>query len=253
MGRSRAAASGRPILQLSALARRSPSTSLVTAKRPHALEAPRIGSPTEQQSSGEPSRDRSEPVDVVAHSFGAAVALRFALEDHARVRTLTVVEPILFRLLRDLGPRAGDALRGIERIARGFTPSGPDQDRMFAIARFVDYWNGARTWAALPSQRQEMLALKSDQVRRDFEAIFSEPLCLPAFRKLNVPTLIVTGTVSPAAALLIAEGLARVAPRASSVAIAGAGHMLPVTHTPDLLRILQARLEVHASPTFKAA
>ena len=196
---------------------------------------------------------RSEPVDVVAHSFGAAVALRFALEDHARVRTLTVVEPTLFRLLRDLGPRAGDALRGIERIARGFTPSGPDQDRMFAIARFVDYWNGARTWAALPSQRQEMLALKSDQVRRDFEAIFSERLCLPAFRKLNVPTLIVTGTVSPAAALLIAEGLARVAPRASSVAIAGAGHMLPVTHTPDLLRILQARLEVHASPTLKAA
>ena len=70
---------------------------------------------------------RSKPVDVVAHSFGAAVALRFALEDHARVRTLTVVEPTLFRLLRDLGPRAGDALRGIERIARGFTPSGSDQ------------------------------------------------------------------------------------------------------------------------------
>ena len=88
---------------------------------------------------------------------------------------------------------------------------------------------------------------------RDLEAIFSERLCLPAFRKLNVPTLIVTGTVSPAAALLIAEGLARVAPRASSVAIAGAGHMLPVTHTPDLLRTLQARLGVHSTPTLKAA
>ena len=196
---------------------------------------------------------RREPVDVVAHSFGAAVALRFALEDQARVKTLTLVEPTLFRLLRDLGPRGRDALRGIERIARAFTPSGPDQDRMFAIARFVDYWNGARTWAGLPSQRQEMLALKSDQVRRDFEAIFSERLCLPAFRKLNVPTLIVTGTESPAAALLVAEGLARVAPRASSVTIAGAGHMLPVTHTPDLLRILQARLGMHASPTLKAA
>jgi pimeloyl-ACP methyl ester carboxylesterase len=196
---------------------------------------------------------RREPVDVVAHSFGAAVALRFALEDQARVKTLTLVEPTLFRLLRDLGPRGRDALRGIERIARAFTPSGPDQDRMFAIARFVDYWNGARTWAGLPSQRQEMLALKSDQVRRDFEAIFSERLCLAAFRKLNVPTLIVTGTESPAAALLVAEGLARVAPRASLVTIAGAGHMLPVTHTPDLLRILQARLGMHASPTLKAA
>ena len=163
------------------------------------------------------------------------------------------MEPTWFGILRDLGPKARDARREIVRIARAFTPSGPDQDRMFAIARFVNYWNGARAWAELPSQRQEMLALKSDQIRRDFEAIFAERLPLAAFRKLTVPTLVVTGTTSPAAALLVAEGLARAAPRASTVTVAGAGHMLPITHAPDLIQILRFRFEVGASSSLKAA
>ena len=196
---------------------------------------------------------RREQADLVAHSFGAAVALRYALDNPARVRSLTLVEPTWFGILRDLGPKARDARREIVRIARAFTPSGPDQDRMFAIARFVNYWNGARAWAELPSQRQEMLALKSDQIRRDFEAIFAERLPLAAFRKLTVPTLVVTGTTSPAAALLVAEGLARAAPRASTVTVAGAGHMLPITHAPDLIQILRSRFEVGASSSLKAA
>jgi pimeloyl-ACP methyl ester carboxylesterase len=101
--------------------------------------------------------------------------------------------------------------------------------------------------------RQETLALKSNQIRRDFEAIFSERLRLAAFRKLNVPTLVVTGTASPAAALFVAEGLARAAPRASTVTVTGAGHMLPITHAPDLIRILRSRFEVGASLSLKAA
>ena len=196
---------------------------------------------------------RFEQVDLVAHSFGAAVALRFALENPARVRSLTAVEPTWFGILRDLGPQASKALRSIDHLARPFTPFGPDQDRMFAIARFVDYWNGPRTWAQIPPMRQEALALKSDQIRKDFEAIFSERLPLAAFRKLNVPTLVVTGTASPAAALFMAEGLARAAPRASTVTVTGAGHMLPITHAPDLIRILRSRFEVGASSSLKAA
>ena len=49
---------------------------------------------------------RREQTDLVAHSFGAAVALRYALNNPARVRTLTLVEPTWFGILRDLGPKA---------------------------------------------------------------------------------------------------------------------------------------------------
>src|SRR5215203_1320061 len=196
---------------------------------------------------------RSAPADIVAHSFGGAVALRYALENPARVSSLTLIEPSWFGVLSDLGEPGRLALRAIQSVARGFTACDPDQDRLFAMARFVDYWNGRHAWRELAVERQETLALKSDQVRRDFEAIFAERLPLAAFRKFFVPTLIVTGTTSPAAALLVAHGLARAAPRASLVSVAGAGHTLPMTHVADLIRILCARLEVDASPTLMAA
>jgi pimeloyl-ACP methyl ester carboxylesterase len=194
-----------------------------------------------------------DTVDIVAHSFGGAVALRYALENPARVRSLTLIEPSWFGVLPHLGLPGRAALRAIQSVARGFLACDPDQDRLFAMARFVDYWNGRHAWRELRVERQEILALKSDQVRRDFEAIFAERLPLAAFRKFFVSTLIVTGTTSPAAALLVAEGLARAAPRASLVSVPGAGHALPMTHVGDLTRILRARLEVDAAPIMMAA
>jgi pimeloyl-ACP methyl ester carboxylesterase len=186
-------------------------------------------------------RDCDDPVGIVAHSFGGAVALRYALENPGRVSSLTLIEPCWFGLLGDVGPRGRAALKRIRAIGRAFTPSAPDQDRMFAVAQFVDYWNGRRTWAGLPAMRQELLALKSDQVQRDFEAVFAEQVRLAAFRRFFVPTLVITGTTSPAAALLVSEALVRAAPRAFALTVPGAGHMLPVTHAPALTAILRAR------------
>jgi pimeloyl-ACP methyl ester carboxylesterase len=193
-------------------------------------------------------QDCTGTVDVVAHSFGGAVALRYALENPGRVNSLTLIEPCWFGVLRDLGAPGEAAVRDIEAVGRAFTPAGPDQDRLFAIGRFVGFWNGRRTWDALAAERQEILALKSDQVRRDFEAVFSERLGLAAFRDLLVPTLVVTGTTSPAAALLVADALVRAIPHASAIAVPGAGHMLPATHVPALTAILRARFEASAPP-----
>jgi pimeloyl-ACP methyl ester carboxylesterase len=193
------------------------------------------------------------PMHVVAHSFGGAVALRLAIESPSLVRSLTLIEPTCFFLLRQMGPGATGALLGIERLAQAFTPSHAHTHPPFAMARFVDYWNGQGTWAALPRERQQALALKSDQVRRDFAAILGERLPFAALRRLAPPTLIVTGTTSPAAALCVAAGLTRAASRACSVAVPGAGHMLPMTHGPELIRILRARLELDARSDLRAA
>jgi pimeloyl-ACP methyl ester carboxylesterase len=190
------------------------------------------------------------PVHVVAHSFGGAVALRLALENPSLVKTLTLIEPSYFTVLRDMGGNALEALCSIERIRDGFSATG---DARLAMARFVDFWNGRGAWAVLGRDRQDALTSKSDQVRRDFEAIFSEQIHLSAFRKLVTPTLIVTGTRSPAASLLVAQGLTRAAARASSVSVPGAGHMSPLTHGPELISILCARLRFGAPPDRNAA
>src|SRR4051794_36872135 len=69
-------------------------------------------------------RDCGDPVDIVAHSFGGAVALRYALENPGHVSSLTLIEPSWFGLLGDVGPRGHAALKRIRAIGRAFTPSG---------------------------------------------------------------------------------------------------------------------------------
>ena len=46
------------------------------------------------------------PRDVIGHSFGATVALRIALERPDLVRTLTLIEPVLFAAARAAGAPA---------------------------------------------------------------------------------------------------------------------------------------------------
>jgi pimeloyl-ACP methyl ester carboxylesterase len=43
-------------------------------------------------------------IHLVGHSYGGAVALRFATQYPERLRSLVLIEPVAFHLLRDEGP-----------------------------------------------------------------------------------------------------------------------------------------------------
>jgi pimeloyl-ACP methyl ester carboxylesterase len=196
---------------------------------------------------------RAEPVHVIAHSFGGAVALRWALESPERVESLTLIEPVCFFLLQHLGARAAGALAAIRHVADGFDPARGDADPVFAMRRFYDYWNGSGSWNALLAARRQMLLAHYRQVGHDFAAIFAERFSPYALRRLHQPTLIVTGRESPQAALLASAVIAEAVPEAASVSVAGAGHMLPVTHPAELTAILLTRLGIAAPAEPKAA
>jgi pimeloyl-ACP methyl ester carboxylesterase len=196
---------------------------------------------------------RAEPVHVIAHSFGGAVALRWALENPERIESLTLIEPACFFLLQYVGPRAAGALAAIRRVADGFDAARGNADPVFATQRFYDFWNSPGSWSALSADRQRMLLARHAQVGHDFTAIFAERFSPYALRRLRQPTLIVTGSESPQAALLAGGVIADAAPEGSSVSVAGAGHMLPITHPTELTAILRARLGIAALPEPRAA
>lgn len=171
------------------------------------------------------------PVHVVGHSYGAAVALRFALDRPGRVKSLTLIEPVCFHLLHEAP--AGSADRGLyleiidlaavmSRCAdRGYAP---------AMSRFVDYWNGKGAWIELrPDQRAELVR-RGPKVALDFWATLTEPAPLTAYQRIAAPTLILRGTRSPQPTQRIAELLTVAMPEARLRSIDGAGHMLPLTH-----------------------
>jgi len=115
-------------------------------------------------------------------------------------------------------------------------------------ARFVDYWMGAGTWAAMPESRREALATAMRTVKAEWDAAFLEPTPLSAFAALDVPVLVITGSDSPASSREVARLLTKTLPRVTAIEIEGVGHMGPVTH-PDRINALIERYLTDSSNT----
>ncbi|HPC11709.1 MAG TPA: alpha/beta fold hydrolase, partial [candidate division Zixibacteria bacterium] len=67
-----------------------------------------------------------EPVHLVGHSYGGAVAARVAVAYPDRVASLTLYEPVMFGLLRDdpNSRAAWEEIRAVERFVRTRTAAG---------------------------------------------------------------------------------------------------------------------------------
>jgi pimeloyl-ACP methyl ester carboxylesterase len=196
----------------------------------------------------------SGPVDVVAHSYGAAVALRLLADAPEFVRSMVLIEPACFFLLPDLGPRAASDRQEIAALRHRIQTRFEKAEPIDAASQFVDYWNGPGAFSTMPNDAQRRLASRIGKVIADFDAIASDRLRLACLRKRPVPTLVVLGDRGPKGPQLIGEAVARAMPRGSSTRIAGAGHMLPVTHGAELAGVLYRWLGVEQrTPLSQAA
>src|SRR5262245_27979465 len=87
------------------------------------------------------------PAHVVAHSYGAVVALQLARARRVALRSLTLIEPVEFHVLRLAGDEPawleihGFGERYLARMAAG--------DIETALREFVDFWSGAGAWEAM--------------------------------------------------------------------------------------------------------
>ena len=182
-------------------------------------------------------------VHLVAHSYGGLLALHFACGRPAWTRSLALIEPAAFRLLasgdaadaralHELASEGGEISRA---LSRGELSQG--------MGRFIDYWNGAGTWDALPPPRRGALSALAPRLALDFDATFGEPVEAGRLSAMAVPTLLVRGTRSPEPMLRICERLAAVLPDVSAHRIESAGHMLPVTHADRVNDLVAAHLD----------
>jgi pimeloyl-ACP methyl ester carboxylesterase len=187
--------------------------------------------------------DDSEPVHLVGHSFGGAVALRLAMLLGAQVRSLSLIEPVAFQYLRGgNGPDAASysAVRTLAEDMRGRVDAGQPQA---AMRRFMDYWNGEGSFDALIPRQRDALAAQARQVIDDFAAIDSESPQADLQSSIQAPTLLLQGGRSPMAALLTTRRVAAAIPNAQRVRIRDAGHMAPVTHSEMVNVLIKAHLQ----------
>jgi pimeloyl-ACP methyl ester carboxylesterase len=170
-----------------------------------------------------------DPFAVVAHSYGAAVALIAAVTQPHRVRVLALYEPTLFALLDAESPPPNDAdgiRSAVARAAAALDAGDPAR----AAECFIDFWMGAGAWDHMPEPRKGPITTSVANVRGWAHALFGEPTPLRAFAELNVPVLYMIGKNSPASSRGVARVLTRALPRVEVVEFEGLGHMGPVTH-----------------------
>lgn len=173
----------------------------------------------------------TDAVHVVGHSYGGAVALRFAVEQPWRVKSLTLIEPVAFHTLREGGTGDGRLLDSVQRVAAAVAKGTITGDYHGAMGRFVDYWSGDGAWGRTKPETRHRLSRYAPKVALDFHAAINERTTLDTYRRrFDFPVAILRGERSPEPTRRVAAILSERIPHASLSTVAGAGHMLPLTH-----------------------
>jgi pimeloyl-ACP methyl ester carboxylesterase len=172
-----------------------------------------------------------QPLALVGHSYGGAVALLAALQ--ARPRALVLYEPTLFALLDEEAPPPNEA-DGIRRTVADAAAHLARGDRSAAAECFIDFWMGDGSWARMPENRRAPIEDAIVNVQGWGTALFTQPTPLSDFGALDLPVLLMTGSDSPASSRGVARRLASALPRLRLLEFKGLGHMGPVTH-PDVV------------------
>lgn len=182
-----------------------------------------------------------ERVHFVGHSYGGLVALRFAQCRSDRVASLSLYEPVVFRVLDDEDPALADARRLGERVSR-FVAAGRRHD---AARNFVDFWSGDGSYASLSLPARAKLARRVDKLTLDFRAASCWPLGPGDLRAIVAPTLLLSGKRSPAVVQRIHALLTRVLLN-RRVGSFDCGHMGPVTDAHQVNPWFEAFVDICA-------
>lgn len=185
------------------------------------------------------------PIHLVGHSYGGAVALKMATSEPwaRRIRSLTLIEPVLPTLLRDSASdrRLHDVFAELGRHVNVDLWNGM---YMEALDRFVAFWNGSGQQEELSGEARLRMIEHIEKVAFDFTAIFGEENVASAASSLRVPTLLMSGGLSPYMTQRIVARLASLIPGAEARHITTAGHMLPITHAKLLNPDIVAHIEL---------
>ena len=182
------------------------------------------------------------PMDLVGQSFGALIALDFALDHPDLVRTLVLFEPPAFWAVPQDELRESPDMWGMHELVLTLVPEHDPTD-----AEYVRFLCGLGNCNVKPpgpgDANWDNWVLRRSALRglSVIPAHIDDPDRLRAFPR---PVLIMTGSKTVPFHRRINEILAQSFPLAERVELAG-GHTTPISAVEDFVRTLEAFLERH--------
>lgn len=175
------------------------------------------------------------PAVVIGHSFGAMIALEIALRHPAKLHAVGALNAIHQR-----SDAAKAAVLSRANSLDGRTNADPDAP--------LTRWFGTH-----PSPERDAchawLSGVDPSGYRDAYSIFAahDGPTNEELRGLQCPALFLTGAEEPNSTPAMSRRMAALAPRGSCEIIAGAAHMLPMTHAPQANATIEEFIEIHAN------
>jgi len=163
------------------------------------------------------------PIDIVAWSFGALASLDFALDHPDRIRTLTLIEPPAFWVLREneqLDAKTRNTLNFFESLHGNIT-----DDMLEAFLKEAGFVKPGESARDLP-QWQQWLPFK--QSLRNCPSVVTHRDDLKRLQQLKSPVLLVKGTGSSLFFHKIIDGLDSSFPNSRVIE-------LPEGHVPHIV------------------
>lgn len=180
------------------------------------------------------------PIDLIGHSFGATLALRLAVEQPRRVRSLVLIEPVFFAAAVADEPELAQAHDAQVSHMAQLIEAG---DTHGAARDFLSVWGGGVPWEAMPEDAKTFMASRAHVIVDAEPALMNDTAGLLAEGRLGaleMPVLLLRGSASPAITKAINDALARRIRGAQSRVVSGAAHMLPITHPRETAQEIRA-------------
>jgi pimeloyl-ACP methyl ester carboxylesterase len=175
--------------------------------------------------------DATGPIHLVGHSYGGAVAFKMATDSPlaGRIRSLTLIEPVLPTILMENGAdrRLYDHF---VRVARAIYEDLWNGLSWEAIEKFRAFWKGSGPSGEPSSKALVRMVEHADKLAFDFTAILAERNVTAAATAIRVPTLLLSGGLSPYLTQRVVWRLASTIVGAETKHLPAAGHMLPISH-----------------------
>lgn len=173
---------------------------------------------------------------LVAHSYGALLALRWALAHPHALDALVLAEPIAWGIARHLPDVAARLAELDQACVVQFGLGAPEPPMQW----LVDYWNGQGFWAGLPPKVRAHLLAGVARTHAEVASGGADRTSIEEVGNLQVPLHLLAGEKTTAESLTVSRTLAAAAPRAQLTVIPGVGHQFLRSHAQTVVDVVEA-------------